>query len=310
MAAWLPGDGSALDLVSGATALVGGNDPPVSGQGFFIPAGMASGTTVTIQDNDAAGKPNPVAGRPFDFFVRQQYLDFLSREPDAGGFNAWLGVLNNCLDPFTGPQAQSRCDRIHVSGEGFFRSVEFQLKGAYAFRFYRVAFNRLPEYTEIVSDMSFLAGATAEEVYARMAQLAALITGRQEFVNTYGGMSNQQYVSALLGRYGLSQITTPDPASPDTGGKVTLTAADLTNRLSAGALTRAQVLRAVVDSDEVRAAEFDNAFVAMQYYGYLRRKPEPSGFEAWLRVLQSGDVRTMVNGFLNSAEYKLMFGQP
>ncbi len=88
-----------------------------------------------------------------------------------------------------------------------------------------------------------------------------------------------------------------------------LTSADLANRLSAGTLTRAQVLRAVADSDEVGATEFNNTFVAMQYYGYLRRKPEPSGYEAWLKVLQSGNTRTMVNGFLNSQEYRLRFGQ-
>ncbi len=66
----------------------------------------------------------------------------------------------------------------------------------------------------------------------------------------------------------------------------------------------------VADSDEVSAAEFDNAFVAMQYYGYLRRKPEPAGYEAWLRVLRSGDARTMVNGFVNSQEHQLRFGRP
>jgi hypothetical protein len=70
------------------------------------------------------------------------------------------------------------------------------------------------------------------------------------------------------------------------------------------------VLRAVADSEQVGAAESDNAFVAVQYYGYLRRKPETAGYEAWLMVLRSGDVRTMVDGFLNSAEYKLRFGQP
>jgi hypothetical protein len=264
---------------------------------------------VTIQDNDAAGAPNPVVSS-FPFFVRQQYLDFLSREPDQAGFNAWLGVLNGCPDPFTGPGAQSGCDRILVSGEGFFRSQEFQLKGAYAFRFYKAAFNRLPEYLEIVSDMSFVAGATPEEVFARRAELAALFAERQEFKNTYGGMTNAQYVAALLGRYNLQQVTTPDPAQPDGAAKVVLTAADLTSRLDANALTRAQVLRAVADSDQVSSAESDNAFVAVQYYGYLRRKPEPAGYEAWLRVLRSGDVRTMVYGFLNSAEYKLRFGQP
>jgi hypothetical protein len=92
--------------------------------------------------------------------------------------------------------------------------------------------------------------------------------------------------------------------------KVTLTAADLTSRLNGGTLTRAQVLRAIADSDQVGAAEFNNAFVATQYYGYLRRKPDPAGFASWLAVLQSGNIRTMINGFMNSAEYKLRFGAP
>jgi hypothetical protein len=70
------------------------------------------------------------------------------------------------------------------------------------------------------------------------------------------------------------------------------------------------VFQAIADSDQVNGAEFNNAFVAMQYYGYLRRKPESAGFQAWLSVLQSGDIRTMVNGFMNSAEYRLRFGTP
>ena len=266
--------------------------------------GSLTTATVTIQDNDAAGAQNPVTSSNFSFFVRQQYLDFLSREPDQAGFDAWLGVLNNCPNPFTGPEVQSGCDRIFVSGEGFFRSEEFRLKGAYVFRLYRAAFNRLPEYAEIISDMSFVAGATEAELFARRAELPARFTQREEFQRLYGQMTNEQYVAALLGRYQLQRVTTRDPAAPDAGAKVVLTAAELAG------LARDKALRAVADSDEVTAAEFDNAFVAMQYYGYLRRKPEAAGFEAWLQVLRSGDTRTMVNGFLNSVEYKLRFGQP
>ena len=158
--------------------------------------------------------------------------------------------------------------------------------------------------------MSFVAGQTAEEVYARKAQLATLFTGRQEFKTAYDGMTNSQYVSALMTRYNLTQVTTLDPAQPDTGAQVTLTATELTNRLNANTLTRAQVLRAIADSEAVGTQEFNNAFVGMQYYGYLRRKPDADGFNGWLRVLQAGDTRTMVNGFLNSTEYKLRFGQP
>ena len=271
------------------------------------PTGATLGTpdvaTVTIQDNDNGPTANPIFGSPF--FVRQNYLDFLSREPDTDGFNAWVSVLNGCSDV----NNNSTCDRILVS-QSFFGSPEFQLKGFYVFRFYRLAFDRLPEYLEIIPDMSFVAGQTAQEVFERKAQLANLFTQRTEFINTYGAQTNAQYVAALLGRYQLTQIVTPDPAHPDDATKITLTNADLVNRLNAATLTRAQVFRAIADSDQVSQPEFNNAFVAMQYYGYLRRKPEQSGYAAWLAVLQSGDIRAMVSGFMNSQEYRLRFGNP
>lgn len=270
--------------------------------------GTPTTATITITNNDLPGQPNPIFGSAF--FVRQQYLDFLSREPDVSGFNAWLGVLNGCPNIFTPPNVPSGCDRIFVSGEGFFRSQEFQLKGFYVFRFYKLAFSRLPEYPEIISDMSFVAGATSAEVFARKAQLAQLFTQRQEFQTTYASMTGTQYVSALLDRYQLTSITTPDPQQPDGITKVTLSRADLVTRLGSGSLSRAQILRAVADSDQVAQAEFNNAFVAMQYYGYLKRKPESAGYQAWLQVLKGGDIRTMVNGFMNSTEYRLRFGSP
>jgi hypothetical protein len=113
-----------------------------------------------------------------------------------------------------------------------------------------------------------------------------------------------------MGRYGLSQITTPNPALPDGSNKVTLTTAQLTSQLTAGTLTRAQVLRAIADSDQVFSLEFNQAFVAMRYYGYLRRTPDPSGYNSWLSFLNANptDSRTMVNGFMNSSEYRLRFG--
>jgi hypothetical protein len=115
-----------------------------------------------------------------------------------------------------------------------------------------------------------------------------------------------------MNRYNLTQITTPDPANPDGSTKLTMNSAGLVARLDNGTITRAQVMRAIADSDEVFQAEYNNAFVAMQYYGYLRRTPEVTGYQAWLNYLNShpGDFRTMVNGFMNSFEYKLRFGQP
>ncbi len=275
---------------------------------FGVSTGAGLGTqttaTLTITDNDTvAGQPNPIYTTPF--FVRQQYLDFLSREPEAG--EPWSNVLNNCSDVNNNPN----CDRLTVSA-AFFGSPEFQLKGFYVFRFYRLVFKSLPQYSDIVADMRAVTGQTEQEVYQKKAAFADAYTQRPFFISTFGGQSNEQYVATLMGHYSLTSITTPDPATPDGTQKVTLTSTDLVNRLNAATLTRAQVLRAIADSDQVGTAEFTRAFVAMQYYGYLRRTPEDSGYNAWLNYLNAhpGDFRTMVNGFMNSGEYRLRFGRP
>lgn len=263
--------------------------------------GTPSSATITIEDNDAVDGPNPIFAT--SFFVRLQYLDFLSREPEPG--EPWSAVLNGCSDVNNNPN----CDRATVSA-AFFGSQEFQLKGYFVYRFYKLAFNRLPSYGEIVVDMRAVTGSTPNEVFQKKAAFTDAFVQRLEFANTYNALSNASYVSTLMSRYGLSQITTPDPSAPDGANKVTFTTTDLTNQLTAGTLTRAQVLRAVADSDQVFAAEFNKAFVAMQYFGYLRRSPDTVGYNAWLNYLNANptDFRTMVNGFMNSAEYRLRFG--
>jgi uncharacterized repeat protein (TIGR01451 family) len=260
-------------------------------------------TLIITDNNDAAGAANPIHATPF--FVRMQYLDFLSREPEQG--EPWSRVLDRCPNVSADPA----CDRILVSSS-FFGSPEFRLKGFYAFTFYRVAFNRRPSYEEIIPDMRSVSGATAEEVYRRRAAYPVNFTVRPEFKANFETMGDAAFVDTLLGRYGLQQITTPEPADPEGAARVVLTRAALISRLEAQSLTRAEVLRAVVESNEVGAAEYNRAFVAMQYYGYLRRTPEEEGYQAWLRVIDQdrNNVRLMVEGFMNSTEYRLRFGQP
>jgi len=69
--------------------------------------------------------------------VRQQYLDFLGREPDPPGFIGWVNTINNCA------AGDTSCDRVHVS-EMFFRSQEFQQRGYFVYRFYSASFDRKP----------------------------------------------------------------------------------------------------------------------------------------------------------------------
>ncbi|HEY9285785.1 MAG TPA: SBBP repeat-containing protein, partial [Pyrinomonadaceae bacterium] len=272
--------------------------------------GQTSSAFITIEDNDGgAAQQNPIERSTF--FVRQHYLDFLSREPEPG--EPWTGVLDRCpnvnnQDPLA-PSAG--CDRLLVS-QSFFQSPEFYLKGFYAYLYYRVAYDRRPFYEEITPDMRSLAGATPPEVFARRADYAAAFTRRGDFVMRYGLVSSQHYVDALLGRYGVQQITTENPQDFEGTAQVTLTRQQLIDALDNNTLTKAQVLRAVVQSNEVDAAEYHGAFVSMQYYGYLRRTPEQSGYDAWLRVIKQdpNNIRQMVNGFMNSQEYRLRFGQP
>ncbi len=249
-----------------------------------------------------------------DFFVTQQYLDFLFRQPDTNGFNAWFNLLGGCpnvnnTDP-NSPAA--RCDRINVSSS-FFGSPEFQVKGYFVYRFYKLALNRQPTYAEVIPDMMSLTGQTTQEVFQSRAALANNFVQRPAFLALYPTtMSNTDFVHALLSRYNLTSITTLELANPDGTAKVTLASAELINGLNTGAFTRAKVLRAIADSDQVFQIEYNAAFVFMQYVGYLKRDPEPSGYNGWITYLNThpGDFRTMVNGFMNSPEYRSRFGQP
>jgi hypothetical protein len=45
----------------------------------------------------------------------------------------------------------------------------------------------------------------------------------------------------------------------------------------------------------------------MQYHGYLRRDPDIL-YLNWINTMnQTGDYRTMINGFVNSGEYRNRF---
>jgi hypothetical protein len=92
----------------------------------------------------------------------------------------------------------------------------------------------------------------------------------------------------------------------------------LVNDLATNAKTRAQVLRAVAEDSDLNSAEFNRAFVLMQYFGYLRRNPNDpqdtdyTGYEFWLTKLNQFNGNfinaEMVKAFITSAEYRQRFG--
>jgi hypothetical protein len=96
--------------------------------------GTASTATVTIFDDDAGGAANPVDNTRF--FVRQLYVDLLSREPDPAGWDGWTNRINLCGQP---GQIPPPCDRVTVGGDGFLRSGEFFDRQFFVLRLYRTA---------------------------------------------------------------------------------------------------------------------------------------------------------------------------
>lgn len=246
--------------------------------------GASSSANVTIGDNETTNGPNPIDGTAF--FVRQHYIDFLNREPDAPGFAAWQAVINNC------PPGDTTCDRIHVSS-AFFRSPEFQDRGYFVYRFYSVSFGRKPDYVEFIPDLARVSGflSPAELEAAKLAFIDDFMA-RPAFANIYNPLNNTQYVDTLLRTAGITHVARDFWIAA----------------LGNGTRTRAQVLREISESTEVYNKYFNEAFVVMQYFGYLRRDPDAL-YLNWIQVLDTtGDFRGMVNGFMNSLEYRFRFG--
>jgi len=198
-----------------------------------------------------------------EYFVRQQYVDFLGREPEEKGFNDWTDTINNCAP------GDASCDRIHVS-EMFFRSEEFQQRGYFVYRFYSTAFGQKPDYTAFVPDLGRVSGfLDATQLEAAKTAFIDAFMARPAFARQYDSLSDTAFVDKLL------QTSGVDLSSP----RQVLVDALRTRRLS-----RAQVLRQIAESSEIYQKYYNQAFVVMEYFGYLHRDPDAL-FTNWIAEL-------------------------
>ena len=280
--------------------------------------GSPSSATVTITDNDLVNGPNPVdqAG----FFVRQHYIDFLNREPDASGFDFWTREITDC-----GTNQQCiEIKRINVSA-AFFLSIEFQETGYLVYRMYKAAYGDstspnvavpipivrlnefLPDSQRLSRGVQVGIGDWQAQLEANKTAFALEFVSRQRFLNDFSSsMSPTQFVDKLRENTGsaLSQTERDQLVSE-------LTA----NNTNAG---RASVLREIAEDADLQRDEFNRAFVLMQYYGYLRRNPDDPqdtdfrGWKFWLDKLNQfgGNFieAEMVKAFISSIEYRQRFG--
>ena len=278
------------------------------------PSGATLGTpnaaTVTIVSNEAANGPNPVKDPSFvpDFFVRQHYVDFLNREPDASGRSFWVGQTTACGNP------DVLVCRINVSA-AFFLSIEFQETGFYAIRAQRVAYAKRSDnstrmtYREVIRDQRRIGEGVVvgqpgyeQQLAANKQAYAALIAARTDFAARFPQATADTYVDALYASAGV----TPTPTERQE-------AINAYNSAGGGTAGRASALRTVSDSASVRNAEIRTAFVLLQYHGYLRRDPDEGGYQFWLGKLNQFNgnyvAAEMVKAFITSTEYQQRFGQ-
>ena len=270
---------------------------------------------VTINDDDTV----PTSVNPIDdpaFFVRQHYLDFLGREPDAPGLAFWINNITSCgANP-----ACIEVRRIDTSA-AFFLSIEFQETGGNVVRTQRVAFGR--QSADQASRVSYL------EFMRDAHQVGAGVIIGQPGAETLLEQNKQAYAqqlvnsAAFLARFPIAPAGTYVDALFASAGVVPTTA-ERTAAIAAfgagGNSGRIAALRSVSDSNSVRNAEFSSFFVLAEFYGYLRRNPtdapdfNDSGFQFWLNKLNTfnGDFRAaeMVKAFLSSFEYRQRFGTP
>jgi hypothetical protein len=286
--------------------------------------GATPSATLTINSaNDPASGASPVLAASFNtpFFVRQQYLDFFSREPDAPGFNFWQGEINQC-----GTNAQCReVKRINVSA-AFFLSIEFQETGYYVYRMYKAAYGdatspnvagtvpvvRLSEFlpdTQRIGEGVVVGQVSWQELLeSNKNAFAREFVLRPRFISAYPlSLTPAEFVDKLNQSAGLvltqserDQYVADLTAAPDVAGG------------------RASVLRSVAENATLRQRELNRAFVLMQYYGYLRRNPDDlpdadfRGWKFWLDKLNQFNgnfvAAEMVKAFLASDEYVDRFG--
>jgi Metallo-peptidase family M12/Reprolysin family propeptide/Domain of unknown function (DUF4214) len=281
---------------------------------------------------------NAPVGNPIDqadFFVKQQYLDFLNRTADSSGLAFWTNEITSCGSD----QACIDTKRANVSA-AFFLSIEFQQTGYLVERVYKTSYGdfdgpstyggnhtlKVPIVrfvNEFLPDTQQIGNGV---IVGQNGWEAALDSNKQAFVDQF--VARQRFTSMYPTTMPPATFVTTlnsnagNPLSP-----TELATLIAEHTLPVGAKTRAQVLRQIAEHQNLVNSEFNRAFVLMQFFGYLRRDPNSTpdsdytGYDFWLTKLNSftqpGDdvlVRVqradMVRAFIVSTEYRKRFGTP
>lgn len=245
----------------------------------------------------------PLSAVPFNpiddpqLFVRRLYLDFLNREPEPEGFAYWTNQITSCgLD-----QVCISHRRVAVAA-AFFIEQEFQQTGFFIYRIYQASLCRRPTFAEYTLDRNaFSASANLE---ANKQSFAESFVQRAEFIQRFPlTMTRDPFIDSLIAS--VQGCSGPDLSSQR--GQLVAQYNSSANQT----ISRARVLRLVVDNASFIDAEYNKGFVLAEYFGFLRRDPDQGGYDFWLDVLNNrvpGNYLSLVCGFVTSEEYQKRFG--
>jgi hypothetical protein len=266
-----------------------------SSRSFSLLANVTDAVFTATRDTVISGNAIDSA----DFFVRQHYLDFLGREPDESGFNFWSDQIASCGRDAGCIERRS----INVSA-AYFLSIEFQETGGLVDGLYRSSYERRPRFAEFMPDVATVAQGVivgdsnwSQRLAANKDAFVSDWVQRPAFQAAYGGLTSQAYVDTLVSHTGVSFTAAERSA--------------LVNSLNTGTSTRANVLRQIAENERFVSAKRNATFVMMQYFGYLRRDPDESGYQFWLKKLNdfngNFEQAEMVKAFIISGEYRNRF---
>jgi hypothetical protein len=195
-----------------------------------------------------------------------------------------------------------RARRLDVA-TALFTQNELPTTGLFLQTLYSVGLGRRPRLTEYESDRKEIRSYNGGIEDARLALVQAFVQ-RPEFDQKYPkDLTKTEFVDRILSS--VSQSTDLDLKNQREA------LLGLSDGTSAG---RAAILAAISAQSNVRDSEYNQAFVLVQYFGYLRREPDDSGFNFWVNVLKTkplrdpDSARSMVCAFLTSTEYQNRFG--
>jgi hypothetical protein len=239
--------------------------------------------------------PNPIDDA--QFFVRQQYLDFLSREPEQDGWDYWTARITECGSD----QLCIHNRRIAVS-DAFFFEPEYQLTAAFVHRIYRASLGVNPTYAQFQPDRAQVVGGAGLD--QSKTAFALNFVQRSAFLQAYPrSQTANQFVDQMLA------LILHNSMVDLTALRTTLIG--LYDGTDNG---RALLLRQVVDNPALIDAEYNASFVLNDYFSYLRRDPDLGGYQFWLGQVNRFPLRdveiqhAMVCSFITSIEYQRRFG--